>query len=94
MGEKDTGIWKRKLDWIVEKGGMALLDTHPDYMAFDGEKKGMGTFPVTYYREFLERFDARGHLSCVCGKEHQLTTRTVLTDPGALPASARLVSER
>jgi hypothetical protein len=32
MGEKTISIWKKKLDWIVEKGGMALLITHPDYM--------------------------------------------------------------
>ena len=50
--------------------------------------------PRFYYREFLDRFDERGLLSCVCGQEHRLSTRSVLTDPGALPSSARLVSER
>ena len=31
----DSSIWKEKLDWIVDKGGMALLDTHPDYMCWE-----------------------------------------------------------
>ncbi len=50
--------------------------------------------PRFYYREFLERFDDKGRLSCVCGQEHRLTTKSVLTDPGSLTTSARLVSER
>jgi hypothetical protein len=33
--EKDITIWKEKLRWLAEHGGMALLITHPDYMAFD-----------------------------------------------------------
>ena len=50
--------------------------------------------PRFYYREFLERFDDKGRLSCVCGQEHRLTTKSVLTDQGSLATSARLVSER
>jgi hypothetical protein len=41
MREKNIDIWKKKLDWIVEKGGMALLITHPDYMIFGGKRPGM-----------------------------------------------------
>ena len=36
LREKTNGIWKTKLDWIAQHGGMALLNTHPDYMRFDG----------------------------------------------------------
>lgn len=54
MKEKDIEIWKRKLDWIVTCGGMALLNTHPDYMNFDGKKGGMDEYPVRHYVEFLE----------------------------------------
>ena len=38
LQEKSIDIWKRKLDWIAEHGGMALLNTHTDYMRFDGEE--------------------------------------------------------
>ena len=40
MGHRDIGLWKEKLRWIAEHGGMALLITHPDYMRFNG---GSGT---------------------------------------------------
>ena len=36
MKEKNINIWKQKLDWIAEHGVMALMNTHPDYMNFDG----------------------------------------------------------
>ena len=54
MKEKTIGIWKRKLDWVVKKGGMALVNTHPDYMNFDTGKGGPEDYPHGYYREFLE----------------------------------------
>lgn len=54
MKEKDIEIWKRKLDWIVKCGGMALLNTHPDYMNFDGNKGEVDEYPVGHYVEFLE----------------------------------------
>src|SRR4030042_495705 len=37
MNEKKIDLWKKKLDWIVKNGGMALLITHPDYMSFNGK---------------------------------------------------------
>ena len=52
MKQKNTDIWKTKLDWIAKNGGMALLNSHPDYMNFDNfphyEK-----YPVQYYENFL-----------------------------------------
>ena len=54
MKEKSISIWKKKLEWIVEKGGMALLNTHPDYMCFNKNDLRYDTYPVDYYREFLE----------------------------------------
>ncbi|MEN6350236.1 MAG: glycosyltransferase [Syntrophomonas sp.] len=53
MQQKNTDIWKRKLDWIVEQGGMALFIAHPDYMNFNGRKLNVDEFPVEYYKEFL-----------------------------------------
>jgi hypothetical protein len=54
MKEKNINIWKKKLDWLATKGGMALLNTHPDYMNFDGKKLGVEEYPAKYYKEFLE----------------------------------------
>lgn len=53
MQERDISIWKKKLDWIAQKGGMALLITHPDYMSFNGKKSAIDEYPSEYYREFL-----------------------------------------
>ncbi len=49
-----SDVWKRKLDWIAIKGGMAMLDTHPDYMTFDSDLHGIDTYPVDRYQEILE----------------------------------------
>jgi hypothetical protein len=53
MQESDIRIWKRKLDWIVENNGMALLNTHPDYMKFNGGNCQLDQYPVARYEEFL-----------------------------------------
>jgi glycosyltransferase involved in cell wall biosynthesis len=54
LEEKTIDIWKRKLAWIVARGGMALLDTHPDYMAFEPDPVGIDEYPVERYRQWLE----------------------------------------
>ncbi|MEM4724674.1 MAG: hypothetical protein QXP01_06650, partial [Candidatus Hadarchaeum sp.] len=53
LGHKDNSVWKRKLQWIAKKGGMALLNTHPDYMRFDDHKATELTYDVRLYWEFL-----------------------------------------
>jgi len=53
MQEKNIDIWKRKLDWIAEKGGMALLISHPDYMNFGQGKCRMDEYPAQFFEEFL-----------------------------------------
>jgi hypothetical protein len=52
MGKGNIEIWKRKLDWVVERGGMVLINTHPDYMNF-GQKKSSEEYPASFYEEFL-----------------------------------------
>ena len=54
LKEKSITLWKQKLDWIAENGGMALLNTHPDYMNFDKSKCNFQEYPVTFYKNFLE----------------------------------------
>ncbi len=53
MQEKDDRVWRKKLDWIVQCGGMALVNVHPDYMCFNGNKPAIKEFPASYYRDFL-----------------------------------------
>ena len=52
LRERGNDIWKRKLDWVASHGGMALLDTHPDYMSFTGAG-GSAEYPVALYEDFL-----------------------------------------
>jgi hypothetical protein len=54
LKERNIDIWKRKIDWIAEKGGMALLVTHPDYMQFEGKRIGAGQYPAKHYSDLLE----------------------------------------
>lgn len=54
MQEKNTDIWKAKLDWIVKHGGMALFITHPDYMNFNNKSLHHDEYPSQYYAEFLD----------------------------------------
>jgi peptidoglycan/xylan/chitin deacetylase (PgdA/CDA1 family) len=53
LQEKSIDTWKKKLDWIVNHGGMALLVAHPDYMNF-GKSSRHDKYPIKYYKEFLE----------------------------------------
>jgi peptidoglycan/xylan/chitin deacetylase (PgdA/CDA1 family) len=54
MRERTIDIWKMKLDWVVEHGGMALINVHPDYMNFCEGKQNCDEYPALFYREFLE----------------------------------------
>jgi peptidoglycan/xylan/chitin deacetylase (PgdA/CDA1 family) len=58
MQEKNIDIWKKKLDWIVENGGMALFITHPNYMNFDRHPH-YEEYPARYYVEFLEHIKSK-----------------------------------
>ena len=51
--DKTTDLWDRKLDWIAQHGGMALLNTHPDYMCFKEDRLGPNQFDVRLYEKFL-----------------------------------------
>jgi glycosyltransferase involved in cell wall biosynthesis len=54
LRQTNIDIWKKKLDWIAKRGGMAMLITHPDYMSFDGSKTEKDEFPVSLYEELLK----------------------------------------
>lgn len=53
MKNKTSKIWQQKLDWIVESGGMAMLNSHPDYMAFSDSQGGIEKYSHKRYAEFL-----------------------------------------
>lgn len=57
MREKTISIWKEKLAWIAQHGGMALINTHPDYMHFPGERGHYEKYPVELYMDLLEHIE-------------------------------------
>jgi hypothetical protein len=48
-------IWFKKLDWIAEHGGMALMNVHPDYMNFQNPQSNGLTYSGDLYKAFLEK---------------------------------------
>jgi hypothetical protein len=54
MQERSIDIWQRKLDFVAQNGGMAMLITHPDYMSFNGGPLGPEEYPADYYAELLQ----------------------------------------
>lgn len=59
LKENGIDIWKKKLDWIVEKRGMALINIHPDYIQFSEERASPELYPVELYIKFLEYVKSR-----------------------------------
>lgn len=59
LRETSPDIWIRKLDWIAENRGMALIIVHPDYVRFEGESRSPQTYPVGFYRQLLEHVRGR-----------------------------------
>jgi peptidoglycan/xylan/chitin deacetylase (PgdA/CDA1 family) len=53
MKEKDSSIWEKKLDWIAENSGVAILNVHPDYINFEN-KTSLEEYPIKYYTDFLK----------------------------------------
>ena len=54
LRERSPDIWLRKLDWIVQYGGMALVNVHPDYVFFGQGSAPNGQYPSAYYKAFLQ----------------------------------------
>ncbi|MCK6501547.1 MAG: glycosyltransferase, partial [Nitrospira sp.] len=59
LGQRDISTWLKKLDWIVERGGMALVNVHPDYLDFNGGDPRHDRFPSALYTQFLEEVHSR-----------------------------------
>jgi glycosyltransferase involved in cell wall biosynthesis len=63
LQESSIDIWKGKLDWVAQHGGMALVNVHPDYTTFD-RPPGATEYPVRLYEELLAYVAARYGRQC------------------------------
>ena len=59
LREQTPDIWLRKLDWIAENRGMALVITHPDYMDFGSGPCRGGRYSSSIYEDFLAQARSR-----------------------------------
>jgi glycosyltransferase involved in cell wall biosynthesis len=53
LREATAEIWMQKLDWIAARGGMALVNVHPDYMDFSNSANRKRTYPAALYADLL-----------------------------------------
>ena len=59
LDERTPEVWLSKLDWIARNGGMALLDTHPDYMDFGSSPSHKSRYCSSIYEKFLTEVRSR-----------------------------------
>ena len=59
LQEPDDSIWRKKVDWIAQNGGLAMLNTHPDYMNFGDEPPALERYPVDRYLSLLDYVKTR-----------------------------------
>jgi hypothetical protein len=59
LGERSAEIWLRKLDWIAEHGGLALVNIHPDYIDFDQTDFSHFRYPVSLVSDLFEYLENR-----------------------------------
>jgi hypothetical protein len=50
------------VDWIVENGGMVLVNVHPDYIDFQDQEGTVkrGKYPLKYYADLLDYVKSKG----------------------------------
>ena len=59
LRENTAEIWLRKLDWVAKHGGMALVNIHPDYVAFSKKGRSFAEYPEDRLRELLTYISAK-----------------------------------
>jgi len=52
-------LWKRKVDWIFDKGGVVHLRSHPDYMNFGTDELSIEEYPAGMYAELLQYINTK-----------------------------------
>ena len=98
LGERSPEIWLRKLDWIAEHGGLALVNIHPDYIDFHRSDFAHFRYPSSLVTDLLEYLQSRyggqfwnplprelaAWFRGSCGDDGSSFVKSVL--PGNLPA--------
>lgn len=95
--QRNSENWKRKLDWVAQNGGMALVNVHPDYTSFHhSDRAGRAEAgSARYYRELLEYLNQkyRGQFWHALPKEVATYVRRV-RDQHSAPSTLSLTSTK
>jgi peptidoglycan/xylan/chitin deacetylase (PgdA/CDA1 family) len=59
LQENTIAVWKQKLNWVAEHGGMVLVNVHPDYLQFGHSGASPFEFPAAFYEELLQYLRTR-----------------------------------
>lgn len=59
MREQNIDLWLNKLDWVASRGGLALVNVHPDYLTFLNGGRSMEAYPAAFYHDFLKAVQTR-----------------------------------
>ncbi|MEZ4703109.1 MAG: hypothetical protein R2834_22470 [Rhodothermales bacterium] len=93
MGETAPVTWKRKLDWIAARGGMALLNVHPDYMHFGSGRARVEEYEASIYAEFLDYVTASYSGRFWHALPHEVAAFWRADRAGMTPEATRAVSQ-
>ncbi len=54
LRETTNDIWRRKLAWLADHGGMALINVHPDYLDLGARRNGRSASVSDHYLDLLD----------------------------------------
>jgi hypothetical protein len=63
LRETSIDTWVRKLDWVAQHGGLALVIVHPDYMNFNG-RRSPSEYRAQLYQDLLAYVANRYRSKC------------------------------
>lgn len=86
LKEATIDLWIKKLDWVAEHGGMALVITHPDYMCFEGKPTDR-EYPVDLYERLLKYVMTRYRDDCWFALPREIAVFVANNRPGVEPRS-------
>jgi hypothetical protein len=61
LRERTADVWKTKVDWIAQVGGVVLVNVHPDYVAFGNQRPTARQFPLARYHDLLTYLKNQHH---------------------------------
>jgi hypothetical protein len=73
LREKGIDTWQRKLDWIAEHGGLALVIVHPDYIDFEGADQPL-EYASRLYTDILRYVRERYQTEAWCALPREIAT--------------------